>query len=1039
VRGSLPPPPIARDQTLFDAVLTGGVAVAAVVVGVLAMGWTRFWHAVGQGFVAVGHALPWTLPHVGGVLGSLLAVIGPLVLWALLMLAAGAAVRYHFRRQRIRQTVWYEIQLFQNDVAEPAQVRGVFDQLWETLYPRSRWVGSFAPYRWLVGPHYYTLAVTRDPAVDDQIHLLLGAPAPVMDRVLAGWQNVYQNVRFLPWHHGLHPPRGQYLRWGLRYRTWIRLTDLVSRYEMMPLEALLQALAREAWQGDHPLPPFLCTYTFTPLPTRRAWAALEQASRYAEWMQDGPAESAARSALTQVGRGRWQTEWRAATATYDAMQRIVGAWGLHNRWAQLQPRNVILWRRVFARWMAWGAPRVWPVSGGLTLWSAEAATFFGWPTGRLRIADLNRSVTRRMPAPRALPRSPSLALMRAEGGEAVGLAEADRPKNLLLLGIQGSGKSTTLLNLFKNDVRAVDAQGRPAKPVILFDIGKDTAHAALRLVPPDRHVIWFAPGERQNPWLIQPFGSALEDGTQVDHLLDLFAEVFGEDAIGPRSRQILGHVFATVIAASTPDHPPTFGDAYRMLVDETFRNERIAQAVMAGRLPEHTATYWSQELPQLLLSNPAFWEEAVSAPRNKLDGFLRNEALRGALGAGEVRHLVRRAIDWERVIRERQVVIVNLDEAHMSRQAVALFGVTTTMLIWHAIQRQGLVAETARTPVSLLYDEAQEYLSPQFVRYLALGRAYGFQTALCTRFLLEIEDDRLRAGLVNLCQNRVIHRIPEEQDAKALMLQMMTIYMNNITLAEEAQALERFMADDVMRLPDRHAICVWQAGGVVQHPFNAETIDWRPDAHEEWARHHLAHQHRAIPERAPETPPPPSMAAGPSAGSSGPATASATAAATTPVEAPPPAEAATPDAPATLLAEDPVDEDTSDAVPMGAPVDLTDLAAADDVAVEFLEAGPRPGTADAAIPPAADYSWADLSREFQVADALAQRLGRRFGLTPGQFAAYLRSHPERPAFQTAWVEWLASAHDLPKEASSDGDAVVSRAGEADDEFGGERP
>lgn len=1025
MQGNPPPLPAYRDQIHFEWFLTAAIAVAAIVVGVVEVGWTRFWDAVGAGFVAVWDAMPWAIPHLGGALGALLTVIGPLMLVALLVLAVGAAIRYHFRHQRIQQTVWYEIQLFQNDTADPAQVRGVFDQLWDALFPRSRWVGSIAPYRWLVGPNYYTFAVVRDPAVDDQIHLLLGAPAPVIDRLLTSWQNIYQNVRFHPWHHGLRPPTGQYLRWGLRYRTWIRLTDLVSSYEMMPVEALLQAMAREAWRTADTLPTFACTYTFTPQPTRRAWRALEHAARYAEWMHDGPAESAARSALTQVGRGRWLTEWRAATDTYDAMQRIVGAAGLHNRWAQLQPKNVIFFRRFFARWMAWGAPRIWPFAGGLHLWSAEASTFFAWPTGRLRIADLNRSMTRRMPAPRALPRAHGLALMRAEGGEYVGLAEADRHKNLLLLGIQGSGKSTTLLNLFRNDVLAVDEHGRPAKAVVLFDIGKDTAPAALRLVPPERDVLWFSPGDEQNPWSIQPFASAVAIGTQVDHLLDLFREVFGDEAIGPRSQQILGHVFATVIVAATPDQPPSFGAAYRMIVDSQVRDRLIADAATSGRLPEHTADYWSKEFPQLLEANPGFWEEAMAAPRNKLDAFLRNEGLRGALGAGEVSQMVRRAIDWERVVRERQVVIVNLDEAHMSRQAVSLFGIMTTMLLWHAIQRQGLVAEEARTPVSLLYDEAQEYLSPQFVRYLALGRAYGFQTALCTRFLLEVEDERLRAGLVNLCQNRIIHRIPEEQDAKALMLQMMTIYMNNITLAEEAQALERFMADDVMRLPDRHAICVWQAGGVVQHPFNAETIDWRPYAHDEWALHHRAHQHRAdagggaSPTRAPASPPPP--------------------AAEVPGSVRVPASSPAAESPlwdVSADADDPAREsgpaDAGDALAVEEAFDGVPMAPGPDAGVPVS----RPGSvsAPAATAPAipADYSWEDLSREFQVAGTFAQRLGRRFNLTAADLAVYLRAHPDRPAFQSGWPAWLSAAADLPGQGGVGDGNQLDAAGESPD-------
>ena len=1000
-----------RDRARIEA-----IAMVVLIVGGLGFAWhvlgSAVWAGLAAGFGALLHT--WW-PDASIPPGPWGTVLTGLFFGLLLFVAAMLASRWYWWNRRRHTMIWYEIRLFQDDTTEPARVRGVFDQLWDGLYPRHRWVGTWAPYRWFTGTTWYTWAVARDHAVDDQIHLLLGAPADVMDRVLHAWQNIYQNVRFEPWKHGLHPPQAQMLRWRVHHRSWLRLTTLASNNGTLPVEAMLQAISREGWRGDAPLPDVCCTYTFTPIPTHRAWQRLEQGARYAEWEADSPAQSAARSAITQVGRGRWQTEWRAATTNYDMMQRILGAWALHNHWAILVGHNVVFWRRLFHQWFAAGVPRLWGWHGP-KFWSGECATFFPWPTGRLRISDLNRSMTRRMPAPRPLVVSSPLALMQAEGGQYVGLKESDRHKNVLLLGIQGSGKSTSLLNMFRNDVLAVDAQGRPAKAVILVDIGKDTAKAALRLVPPDRKVIWFAPASDLNTWLIQPFVSGAQDGTQMEHLLDLFQEIFGEEAIGPRSRQILGHVFATVIAAGTEEDPPTFDHAYQMLADETVRDRMVAQAAALGRLPAHTADYWSREYPQLNAANPGFWQEAAAAPRNKLDAFLRNEALRGAIGAGDVAGIVRKAIDWERVIRERQVVIMDLDQARMSRQSTALFGVTATLLLWHAIQRQGLKSEADRIPVSLLYDEAQEYLSPQFLRYLALGRAYGFQTALCTRFLLEIEDDRLRAGLVNLCQNRIIHRIPEEQDAKALMMQMMTVYINNINLAEEVQGIERFMADDIMRLPDRQAICVWQADGAVQSPFHAYTIDWRPFAHEEWALAHLAHQPVLTPSsHAPTAPEPPKTAA---------------AEAQFPVPETPgkrPSSAKAKSGPGDLFSG-------WDGTPLGAMahddhvpvVSASPTAPASSPEPQEVPAPPTPPPVPPAV--AGAYDIDAFGREFRLSAILAQRLCTMTDLTPDRLATFLRARPDRPTFQGAWIPWL-EAQGAALSAWRDAEAPAVAAGE----------
>jgi hypothetical protein len=501
-----------------------------------------------------------------------------------------------------------------------------------------------------------SLSLVRDQRMDDQMHWVLGVLANARDRVLAAWQNVYQNIRFLPWAQPLSVPDQQVVRWGLRYRTAIRMVDVVSEYKALPF------------------------------------------------------------------------------------------------------------------------------------------------------------------------------------------------KNLLLLGIQGSGKSTTLLNVFKNSVRATWPDGTPATAVILFDIGKDTAQAALRLVPPDRTVIWFDPTDPANPWALQPLDTTVGDAAAMTQLIDTLQDIFGTDAVGPRSREILGHTMTAILAAGTPGQPRTLRDAYRFLTDEGYRAGLLSRALANPQIPRQTRDFWTVVLPNLLANNPRFWEEAVAAPRNKLDELLRHRAVESALGVVEPGQPRKRAINWDRVIAERQVVIVNLDMARLGgRSPVRLFGILMTQLLWRAIQRQGFKPESDRIPVRLLYDEAQEYLSPQFLDMLALGRAYGFQTVLATRFLLELRDPALQAGIVNLCQNRIIHRIPEPAEAVKLQQQMLTIYINNVTLSEEAQNLERFMADDIMRLPDHTAICLWQAKGAVQSPFIAETIDWRPEAHEEWAAYHLAHQAEWLP------------------------------------------------------------------------------------------------------------------------------------------------------------------------------------------------
>ncbi len=972
-----------RRNTLF------WIAIFAVFVGIALFEWgpRRLWQAVQHGAQSLWMHIPFLTQsvtvyrdghrvtlraHPGWVL-ALAHAVGPLVLGLIAVSVPVVLIlltlRFLLRQHRSRTMTWWEVVLFQNDVVTPDAMRQLFDQLWDALWPRSRWIGSPFWYPWVVSAPPFSLSLIRDHQVDDQMHWVLGIPAAFQDRVLAAWQNTYQNVRFHPWPHPVQAPRQQVVRWRLKYRTAIRLIDVVSQYKALPLEMLVQSVAREGWRERTQVPDFVWQATWVPVSTGRALKRLETAAQYATWEKNVALEQAADSALDQMGRGRWLTELRASAPDYDTMQRMVSAWGVQNRWAILRPHSVVVWRQKWVTWMQHGLPRLWPLAGGNALWSGECATFFALPTGRLRVADLPRSMTRRMPASRALSRQPGDVLMLAEGQDRVGLYPQDFTKNLLLLGIQGSGKSTSLINVFKNSVRATRADGTPLNAVVLFDIGKDTAQAALRLVPPDRTVIWFDPTDPTNPWALEPLDTTVGDAAAMTQLVDTLQDIFGADAIGPRSREILGHTLTIILADSTPDHPRTLRDAYRFLTDEGYRMGFLSQALKNPALPRQTRDFWTVVLPNLLSNNPRFWEEAVAAPRNKLDELLRHGAVEQALGVQEPGHPRKRAINWDRVIAERQVVIINLDMARLGgRSPVRLFGILITQLLWRAIQRQGLKAETDRIPVRLLYDEAQEYLSAQFLNMLALGRAYGFQTVLATRFLLELKDPALQAGIVNLCQNRIIHRIPEPAEAVKLMQQMMTVYINNITLQEEAQNLERFMADDIMRLPDHTAICVWQAKGAVQAPFIGNTIDWRPEAHEDWAQYHLTHQPEWLPalsmEPDPLTP-------------------------TTPPDAPPASETQSDDTlvptPANALEE--TDEEAMPPIP------------------EPIQAKP-PATP---LRPNPTISVADMSERYGLSQTLITRICSTLGCQLDELAAVLQAHAdERPLYNMQYIAWLQS-------------------------------
>lgn len=783
-------------------------------------------------------------------------------------LVGGLISRALTRWHRLRWMTWHEIQFFQHDETTPAVLTDILDAIYAATRVRSRWLNTAAIYRWLLGEPPWSLQVLRrsdHPTAPQGIHFVLAAPGPIALRSIeSALRTTYTNLRFLPWENPPQAPMAFMARWSIRRRGALQLMHLSPRYEALPLETLVQSLAHDTFP-EGVWPDFCFQWILIPVPTQRAQRRLQTRVNYAQWENYAMDQAAVPNALSQVGHGRWRTEWRLSADSWETLQKVAGAWGTDNHHAELRMRLIIIWRWLFYRWMSTALPGLWPIARPIALWSGELATFMALPTGRLRVVDLNRSMTRRMPASQRFPRTMAQALMIAEPQDWVGLDEADRSKNVLIRGTQGTGKSQVLLRLFQSDllasasVRSIDSWRTdptvadavfrdPLKAVVLIDIGKDTAQRALSLVPPGRSVLWVDPSDPTNPWQIQPFREDNHRATRTAQILELLVNEFSDDSIQDRSKYFLRMFILTALEA---EPRAGFGTVYTMMINGAYRD-----ALQQECTDPVLRAFWDHDFPQQMATNPRFLDEALMAPRNKLSALIYHPAARQILGGrlpdepppDRAQHV--RIINWDRVIREHQVVICNFQKSQLGDENARLLGIATILGLWNALERQGQRDEAERNVCSLLIDEAQNFVSKNFADMLAEGRAYGLQVALAVRFLGEIGDVRAQAAIEELCHNLITFRVHSDKEAVTLTHLIQRLYINNVTLAEDVQALTNFAVDDLLHLPDHHAICFWQFHGTLEPAFAAQSIPWQPldaDAawiaeRKAWATYHVAEQ-----------------------------------------------------------------------------------------------------------------------------------------------------------------------------------------------------
>lgn len=746
---------------------------------------------------------------------------------ALLILGFFALSRILYRVRRARTIRLHEIVLGPDDTTMPAEIMNALEAIHGKL---STPFGTAA-----VGSVSMSFEIIR--LADGTIHFVLGAPFAHITGVEDMLRNVYTNIRFQPWRDPVRERFPVCQTLGLT-KPWWYPTQTQTTYQSSVIESLVTALDRAGG-------PLHLQYILTPANSGTLLGTLRHRLMQVEYsaksqQQADPANpglgysqsSALKESLQLYGKEAFTCDFRIAAHNYDDAQRIYGALQQANGENRFSRGFVYVLRPVFLGLLYARMPAYLPWWRTI-LFTLPLATIIHLPTNRIRVNTLNRYYVRRGPAPLSILRAtePQHAMViDHETRDYLAIKEWDREGNIAVLGGHGSGKTTDELSVFRMDANFQNKYGRK-KVVVLIDIGKDTSKRALGLVSPDREVFYFNAADPDCPWTINPFLASVTDSVLSDNIITSLKQVFGGDAIGPRSEEFLTN--AIIAAKEVLGDRADLSCVYRMLSDAAYR-EQITGSVQSP----HQVAYWRDVFAALAETDERFLQQAVAAPRNKLDAVLRNDLLGKAFLASQGRTF----LDMREVLRREAILIVNLDKSKLGDEGARLLGIFLISQLWYALEAQNEIEERDRVKVSLILDEGQNYVSAGFLSMLAEGRAYGLQTTIALRFLNEIRDTALVEGIKTLCQNIVVHQFQNIDEAEYLMKRFMRVFANMVQVQAESQDAVNFGVDDIIRLPKFTSICQWQVDGSMQQPFYAETINWEPYFRDDWRQSHLAKQ-----------------------------------------------------------------------------------------------------------------------------------------------------------------------------------------------------
>src|SRR5438093_1123437 len=365
-----------------------------------------------------------------------------------------------------------------------------------------------------------------------------------------------------------------------------------------------------------------------------------------------------------------------------------------------------------------------------------------------------------------------------------GIKRADRRAHMYIIGKTGTGKSTLIANLARQDL--LHGEG-----FALLDPHGDLVEQVLRSVPEarQRDLIYFNVPGTAHPLAFNPLecSQAALRPLVASGLISVFKKIWAE-SWGPRMEYILRNALLALLELPAS----TLLDIPRLLDDSAFRRH-----VLVYVRNDQVRRFWLREYENY----PArFRAEAIAPIQNKIGEFLVNPILRNIVGQPKS------AFDLRRVMDEGKILLVNLAKGKIGEDTSSLLGAMVVTKISLAALSRAELPEADGRDFYLYADEFPSFTTTSFAGMLSEMRKYHVGLVLAHQYMEQL-DESLRGAILGNVGTTIAFRVGLS-DAEVL----------------EKEFFPEFATSDFVNLPNYHIYLRLMIDGVVSKPFSAVTV-----------------------------------------------------------------------------------------------------------------------------------------------------------------------------------------------------------------------
>lgn len=365
-----------------------------------------------------------------------------------------------------------------------------------------------------------------------------------------------------------------------------------------------------------------------------------------------------------------------------------------------------------------------------------------------------------------------------------GIRRHDRRFHMYIVGRTGTGKSTLLETLVRQDIR--NGEG-----LALFDPHGDVVERVFAYASKyrEKDLLYFDVPRPDQPLRFNPLQSVppLKRPVAAAGLLDVFKKLWS-DFWGPRTEHILRNALLALF-----DQPAaTLADILLLLGDKKFR-ETAAVRITSPQVKQ----FWLEEYKNYSIG---FRSQAIAPIQNKVGAFLADPILNRIFTEPE------NTIDLRAAMDAGKILLVNLAKGKIGEDSASLLGAMLVSQIGVIGLGRADRPEALRRDFYLYLDEFQTFSTQSLANMLSELRKYRVNLILANQYLSQVDSEVMDAVLGNV----------------GTLISFRLGPADATYLAKEFQP--QFDALDLVNLPNYSIYLKLMIDGAVSRPFSANTV-----------------------------------------------------------------------------------------------------------------------------------------------------------------------------------------------------------------------